>query len=165
VPRSPSREGTQVLHVRGYGHDADDVPITEDTRFRIASLSKSFTSLAVLQLVDAGRVSLNDPVVGHLPELRLADPRGLTSRCGSFSTRRPAWPTVKCLNSVDRSRARLLSTTSLSSARLVAAPGTQFNYHNPNYQVAARLVEVLSGQTLTRTCGSTSSCRPACPPA
>jgi hypothetical protein len=46
--------GDQVLHVRGYGHDADDVPITEDTRFRIASLSKSFTSLAVLQLVDAG---------------------------------------------------------------------------------------------------------------
>ena len=39
------------------------------------------------------------------------------------------------------------ATTSLSSARLLAAPGTQFNYHNPNYQVAARLVEVLSGQT------------------
>jgi CubicO group peptidase (beta-lactamase class C family) len=60
--------GDQLLHVRGYGHDADDVPITEDTRFRTASLSKSFTSLAVLQLVDAGRVSLDDPVVGHLPE-------------------------------------------------------------------------------------------------
>jgi hypothetical protein len=39
------------------------------------------------------------------------------------------------------------ATISLNSARLVAAPGTQFNYHNPNYQVAARLVEVLSGET------------------
>jgi hypothetical protein len=33
--------GDQVLHVRGYGHDADDGPITEDIAFRIASLSKS----------------------------------------------------------------------------------------------------------------------------
>ena len=68
--------GTQVLHVRGYGHDADDAPITANSRFRIASLSKSFTSLAVLQLVDAGRLSLDDPVATHLPEFRLADPRG-----------------------------------------------------------------------------------------
>jgi CubicO group peptidase (beta-lactamase class C family) len=36
--------------------------------------------------------------------------------------------------------------SSLSSARLTAAPGTQENYHNPNYQVAARLVEVVSGK-------------------
>ena len=40
IPGAPTR-GDQVLHVRGYGHDADDVPITEDTRFRVALLSKS----------------------------------------------------------------------------------------------------------------------------
>ena len=68
--------GTQVVHVRGYGHDATGAPVTENSRFRIASLSKSFTSLAVLQLVDAGQLSLDDPVVTHLPEFRLADPRG-----------------------------------------------------------------------------------------
>ena len=48
--------GDQVLHVRGFGHDSNHVPVTESTLFRIASLSKSFTSLAVLQLVDAGKL-------------------------------------------------------------------------------------------------------------
>ena len=68
-------QGDQVLHVRGYGHDSHHVPVTGSTLFRIASLSKSFTSLAVLQLVDAGKLSLDDPVPGHLPEFQPADPR------------------------------------------------------------------------------------------
>ena len=139
--------GTQVVHVRGYGHDATGAPITENSRFRIASLSKSFTSLAVLQLVDAGQLSLDDPVVAHLPEFRLADPRGahLTVRQLLDQTSGLADREVPELS---RPQPRTLAeaTTSLSTAHLVAAPGTRFNYHNPNYQVAARLVEVLSGQ-------------------
>jgi CubicO group peptidase (beta-lactamase class C family) len=140
--------GTQVLQVRGYGHDANDVPITANSRFRIASLSKSFTSLAVLQLVDAGRLSLDDPVVAHLPEFRLADPRGadITVRQLLDQTSGLADREVPELSRPQPSTLAE-ATTSLSSAHLVAAPGTQFNYHNPNYQVAARLVEVLSGQT------------------
>ena len=139
--------GTQVVHVRGYGHDANDAPVTENSRFRIASLSKSFTSLAVLQLVDAGRLSLDDPVVAHLPEFRLADPRGadITVRQLLDQTSGLADREVPDLSRPQPSTLAE-ATTSLSSAHLVAAPGTQFNYHNPNYQVAARLVEVLSGQ-------------------
>jgi CubicO group peptidase (beta-lactamase class C family) len=139
--------GTQVLHVRGYGHDGNDVPVTQDTPFRIASLSKSFTSLAVLQLVDAGRMSLDDPVAAHLPEFRLADPRGanITVRQLLDHTSGLADREVPDLSRPQPSTLAE-ATTSLSPAHLVAAPGTQFNYHNPNYQVAARLVEVVSGQ-------------------
>ena len=140
--------GTEVLHIRGYGHDGNDVAVTEETRFRIASLSKSFTSMAVLQLVDAGRLSLDDPVVGHLPEFRLADPRGadITVRHLLDQTSGLADREVPDLSRPQPSTLTE-ATTSLRSAHLVAAPGTQFNYHNPNYQVAARLVEVVSGQT------------------
>ena len=42
------------------------------------------------------------------------------------------------------------ATTSLRSARLASTPGTTWSYHNPNYQVAARLVEVLSGEPFDR---------------
>src|SRR5215207_6392167 len=69
-------QGDRVLHVRGYGHDSHHVPVTDRTLFRLASLSKSFTSLAVEQFVDAGRLSLDDPVARHVPEFRPADPRG-----------------------------------------------------------------------------------------
>src|SRR4029079_1959342 len=47
--------GTQIVHVRGYGHDATGAPVTENSRLRIASLSKSFTYLAGLQILDTGR--------------------------------------------------------------------------------------------------------------
>lgn len=81
--------GYEVLLVRGYGHDSRGAPVTGGTPFRVASLSKSFTSLAVLQLADAGLLSLDDRVVQHLPEFRLADPAVPASPCGSSSTRRP----------------------------------------------------------------------------
>ncbi len=143
--------GTEVVHVRGYGHNADDVPVTANSRFRIASLSKSFTSLAVLQLVDAGQVSLDDRVVAHLPEFRLADPRGadITVRQLLNHTSGLADREVRDLS---RPQPRTLAeaATSLSPAHLVAAPGTRFNYHNPNYQLAARLVEVAQRPAVRR---------------
>jgi CubicO group peptidase (beta-lactamase class C family) len=102
----------------------------------------------VLQLVDAGRVSLDDSVAEHLPEFRPADPRGadITVRQLLDQTSGLADREVHELNR--RQPATLAEATiSLNSARLVAAPGRRFNYHNPNYHVAARLVEVVRGET------------------
>jgi CubicO group peptidase (beta-lactamase class C family) len=140
--------GADVLHVRGYGHDSAQTPVTEHTPFRIASLSKAFTSLAVMQLVDAGELALDDTAYAHLPEFRIADPRGedITVRQLLDQTSGLADREVP---DVSRPQPTSLAdaATSLRSAVLVADPGTEFNYHNPNYQVAARLVEVVSGQS------------------
>ena len=139
--------GDQVLMVRGYGHDSTGRAVTSDSLFRIASLSKSFTALAVLQLVDAGKLQLDDPVQEHLPEFQLDDPRagqitvrelldhtsGLTdAMVPELRRHQPSTPSQ--------------ATTSLRSAHLASTPGTSWSYHNPNYQVAARLIEVLSGE-------------------
>jgi len=68
--------GTPVL-MKGYGFAdvAKKTPVDARTLFREASISKLFTSLAVMQLVDAGLLHLDDPVQQHLPEFQLADPR------------------------------------------------------------------------------------------
>jgi len=52
-------------------------PVTPDTRFRIASVSKTFTAIALLRLVEQGRVSLDDPVNDHLKHFRVehSDPK------------------------------------------------------------------------------------------
>ncbi len=58
----------ELLWGRGYGY-ADieaKTPVRLDTRFRIASISKTFTAVAILQLRDAGLLSLDDPVSQHL---------------------------------------------------------------------------------------------------
>src|SRR6478736_5908573 len=57
-----------VLHVAGYGQTARRTAITPSTPMPIASLSKAFTSLAVMQLVEAGKIELDAPVTAYLPE-------------------------------------------------------------------------------------------------
>lgn len=129
------------------GEDGHGSPMTADTPMRIESLSKSVTALAVMQLVEAGEVDLDRPVRDYLPEFSLADPRAgditvahlLTHTSGMSDATGP---------DLYRDDADTLeeAVARLESATLAAAPGTASAYHNPNYHVAARLVEVISGQ-------------------
>ncbi len=139
--------GDRVLLVRGYGHDSTDKRITGDSLFRVASLSKSFTALAVIQLVEDGRLELDDPVQEHLPQFQVDDPRSaeITVRDLLDHTSGLTDATVPELS---RTQPRTLqeAVASLRTAHLATTPGTTYSYHNPNYQVAARLVEQLSGK-------------------
>ena len=65
----------KIVHAAGYGHDSTGEPVTENTPMRVASVSKSFTAMAVMTLVDDGKISLDEPVARRLPEFRMADPR------------------------------------------------------------------------------------------
>lgn len=140
-------KGDTVLYTAGYGHDSSGKPITPDTAMPIGSISKSFTAFAVMQLVEQGKVNLDTPVNIYLPEFALADPLGaeitvrqvLTQTSGMSDTGFPEMDLPQP-DSLQGAVARL------REAKLIAEPGTQFIYHNPNYQVAARLVEVVSGE-------------------
>jgi D-alanyl-D-alanine-carboxypeptidase/D-alanyl-D-alanine-endopeptidase len=61
--------------VKGFGEQDRDThaPVTPDTVFRIASMTKSFTALAILQLRDEGKLSLEDPVAKWIPEFAAFD--------------------------------------------------------------------------------------------
>lgn len=138
----------EVLHVRGFGHDARGEPITGDTPFRVASVSKSFTSLAVLQLVESGKLRLDEPVRTYLTGFETADPRSaritvrqLLNQTSGLADR--GFAEV----SLPQPGTRRDAVERLRDARLVAEPGTQWNYHNPNYHLAARLVEVVSSES------------------
>jgi CubicO group peptidase (beta-lactamase class C family) len=139
--------GDYVVHVKGYGTTGTGQPITADTQFYLASVSKSFTALALLQLAEAERVALDAPVQTYLPEFTVADPaaaRRITLRhllnqvsgladAGFDEHERPQPETIA--EQVAR----------LRNARPVAPPGAEFHYFNPNYAVLARVVEVVSG--------------------
>lgn len=137
----------EVLHVRGYGETSTGKPVTGDTPFRVASVSKSFTSLAVMQLVEDGKIELDEPVKKYLPGFRVDDPRS-----GKITVRELLNQTSGMADggfpeaSLPQPSSLKGAVARLRAARLVADPGTEWNYHNPNYQVAARLVEVASGE-------------------
>src|SRR5438034_6655924 len=64
----------QIVHLRGFGSaDQSGRAVTPHTPFILASLSKSFTALAIMQLVEAGKVELDAPVQRYLPWFRVAD--------------------------------------------------------------------------------------------
>ena len=62
--------GGRLLWFRGFGHRDTEGrwPVDERTAFRIGSITKTFTSVALLQLRDAGKLSLDDPLTKYLPE-------------------------------------------------------------------------------------------------
>src|SRR6266487_95078 len=65
----------QIVHLRGFGSaDSTGRAVTPHTPFMIGSVSKSFTALAIMQLVEAGKVELDAPVQRYLPWFRVADP-------------------------------------------------------------------------------------------
>ncbi|NRQ40673.1 beta-lactamase family protein [Nonomuraea sp. NN258] len=139
--------GTRVVHAAGYGRTAAGDPVTADTPMAVASVSKSFTALAVMQLVERGRVELDRPVRTYLPEFTMADPRAAaitvrqlldqTSGMADSAFREKSLPQPSTLRG---------AVARLKTAGLAAAPGTVHRYHNTNYQVAARLVEVVAGR-------------------
>ncbi|MFE3141283.1 serine hydrolase domain-containing protein [Streptomyces scopuliridis] len=140
-------KGDRIVHTAGYGHAASGQAMTARTRLPVASLSKSMTALAVMRLVEAGKVDLDRPVRRYLPEFTMADRRAekitvrqlLTQTSGMADS---AYPDLT------RAQPHTLkeAVAAMREAHLAAAPGTENNYHNPNYFVAARLVEVVSGQ-------------------
>lgn len=138
----------QVVYVRGYGTARKGEPVTEKTQFRIASLSKSFTALAVLQLVEAGQINLDTAVSHYLPDFTVASPVS----AGNITVRQLLNHTsgladAGFIRGLMRQQQTLADRiASLSAAQLVDPPGVAFHYFDPNYQVLARLVEVVSGQ-------------------
>ncbi|MEV4293450.1 serine hydrolase domain-containing protein [Microbispora rosea] len=139
-------KGDKVVYAAGHGHTAGGEAITADTPMPLASLSKSFTALAVLRLADEGRIDLDAPVRRYLPEFTMADPRAgkitvrqLLQQTSGMSDR--AFPELT-LPAPDHLKD---AVAMLRTAPLAAAPGTRMIYHNPNYAVAARLAEVVSG--------------------
>ncbi|GAA1256143.1 serine hydrolase domain-containing protein [Streptomyces javensis] len=139
--------GDKVVHAAGYGHTAAGKAMTARTPVPVASLSKSMTALAVMRLVEEGRVDLDQPAHRYLPEFTMADRRAekitvrqlLNQTSGMADS---AYPDLT------RPQAHTLTeaVADMRGARLAAEPGTEWSYHNPNYFVAARLVEVVSGR-------------------
>ncbi len=69
-------EGDQVIFMKGYGKaDQSGRPVTHQTPFLLASISKPLTATAIMQLKEAGKVELDAPVQKYIPEFRVADPR------------------------------------------------------------------------------------------
>jgi CubicO group peptidase (beta-lactamase class C family) len=141
--------GDTIVFARGYGlADVEHgVSITPATSFRLASVTKQFTAAAILTLVEAGKLGLDDRVSDLLPGLpayaREVRVRHLLSHTSGIADYEPILgyedgPQIK-----DRDVLMLLRR----APRLYFAPGTSWRYSNSGYALLALIVEQKSGET------------------
>lgn len=139
--------GDSMIFAKGYGVRDVRRPdlVDEHTRFAIGSTTKAMTTAALAMLIDEGKLSWDDRVIEHIPELRLHDPyatRELTVR--DLLTHRSGLPGTDFYwgaagYSMDEMIQRLEYVEPVSSFR------SQWNYQNVVYALGGELVERISG--------------------
>ena len=163
----------KIADVRAHGHSdmARRRTMRQDDIFRLYSMTKPITSVAALILLEEGRISLNDPVSRYLPEFaplqrisggtadapqhvalkRQPTLLHLFTHTAGFATNASEQPVAAQL--LERAAAEAADDLSgyvqrVAGAPLAEEPGTHFHYDGVNTQVLARVVEVVSGQSL-----------------
>lgn len=136
----------------GYSDYESKEPVTADKLFRVGSVSKSFLALGLMQLVEEGKLSLNDKVQELVPEIEITNPwqetdpvrvKHLLEHTAGFDDMHfseflnkedPEMPLEKALSKTPASR------------KVRWKPGSRFSYSNPGYAVAGYIIEKVTGQ-------------------
>ena len=144
-----AKDKTVHFETHGFADVATQRPLTADTMFNIMSMTKPVTATAILMLQDEGKLSVADPVAKHLPEFAaLKTPSGqpanltitqlLTHTSGLGEASGPAAQAAKTLADL---------VPLWLAAPMKYEPGAKWQYTQSGINAAARIVEVVSGQT------------------
>ncbi|MFN0246323.1 MAG: serine hydrolase domain-containing protein [Kofleriaceae bacterium] len=118
-------------------------PVTTSSLFHLASVTKPVVATAILQLVEQGKLGLDDPVVRHLPYFRLADANSTTITLRQLLTHTSGLPDVEDYDwdqpeYDDEALERWVK--SLASRKMRSPPGTAFAYSNIGFEVLADVI-------------------------
>jgi CubicO group peptidase (beta-lactamase class C family) len=145
-------QGDQIIHLKGFGSaDTGGRLVTPQTPFVIESLSKSFTALAIMQLVEQGKLDLDAPVQRYLPWFRVADPdtsahmtlRHLLHQTSGLSQLTGNLFHVRTDISDDALEHEVRSLLTVRTKPL----GQTYEYSNMNYTILGLIVQTVSGQS------------------
>ncbi len=141
--------GRLSARARGVTRKDGAEPVTIDTPFRIGSLTKGFTALAIVQLSEKGQLALDDPVAAHLSAFKrrplgrvtirqlLDHTSGLSTVQGNRMRAQPEGAGTRLAGLAD----------DLAALRPNRPAGAAFEYSNANYQILGAIIEQVSGQS------------------
>lgn len=139
----------QVVYKKGIGM-ADmelNVPIQPDMIFRLGSITKQFTAVAILQLASQGKLALQDDIKKYMPELPFKETITVeqlllhTSGIKSYTSKSDFAGKMR----MDMSPMEVVNLTKNDS--LEFKPGTNWNYNNTGYVMLGYIIEKVSGKT------------------
>jgi CubicO group peptidase (beta-lactamase class C family) len=140
-------QADQVLYLKGYGTAGQGHPMTPQTPMYIGSQSKSITGMALAQLIEQGKVNLNDPVIDYIPWFEVADPEATKKITINDLVYHKSGLSEQGYTTIVPDNASLEEgIRSLSTATLTAPIGTKFQYFNMGYCVLMQVIENVSGQ-------------------
>ena len=145
-------QGDGVILKKGYGMANFEwsIPNTPDTRFRLGSVTKQFTSMLIMQLVEEGKLSLDDKLADRLPYYRKETGSKVTIH--QLLNHTSGIPSYTDIPNFMRDRSRLplplreLVTTHCSGD-LGFEPGSKFAYNNSGYVILGAVIEHITGKT------------------
>jgi CubicO group peptidase (beta-lactamase class C family) len=149
------------FHGHGFANVPSRSPVTQDTAFRIASITKTFTAIAVMQLWEEGSIELDRPADDYLRAYRLipATPRWRPATIRHLLTHTAGVPQMVRPSQAVRSgwfgesvapgeRAPTLAEHYGEGLRLAAEPGSTFTYTDHGFATLGQIVEDVSGVPL-----------------
>ncbi len=136
------KDGTEVLR-KGFGYADKKAQQfnTASTRFRIGSLTKAFTALAIVQLKNADLLKYDDPISNFLPDLARGDE--ITIR--HLLTHRSGLDEYVPFINENQSYTALELISLVKDRPLIFQPDSQFRYTNSNYLLLGYIIEIITG--------------------
>ncbi|MFF4836147.1 serine hydrolase domain-containing protein [Streptomyces sp. NPDC001315] len=147
-------QGTVRLAAVGLADRATGRALADTDRFRVGSITKTFSAVVLLQLADAGRLNLDAPVNRYLPDLlpddRITVRHVLSHRSGLYDYTNDMF--AESVPGFEAVRTKVFTYRQLVARSLqhprTNEPGAAYSYSNTNFVVAGLLIEKLTGHSV-----------------
>ena len=139
--------GKPVIRNYGYANQDKKIPVTSHTLFQLASCSKAFTALAVLQLANEHRLDLDAPVSNYLPWLWASYKDSMVQislRQLLHHTSGIPWKSISLIPRSNSPDALDKTVKKMVGIRLQKLPGLQYEYATVNYDILALIVQTVA---------------------
>lgn len=142
-------KGDQILLTKEIGDAAIEygIPITPATKFRIGSITKQFTAMAVMQLVEAGKIDLEGKITNYLPDYPPANGEKITIH--HLLTHSSGIPSYTGMTEIMKHRGSMEEAPedfikNFWEKELEFEPGSKFKYNNSGYYLLGMIIEKVS---------------------
>lgn len=139
----------KILFVKGYGmaNAEHQIPNTPSTVFRIGSITKQFTAVAILQLQESGKLNVHDPIANYLPDYPCGD-RITIHHLLSHTAGIPSVTRLPNIAEIQRHPTEPIQVMRyFKHLPLEFAPGTDCHYSNSGYIVLGAIIEAVTGKS------------------
>ena len=145
-------ENGNVILKKGYGlaNMEWQIPNTPDTKFRLGSITKQFTSMVIMQLVKEGKIALDEKITTYLPDYRKDTGDKVTVR--NLLTHTSGIPSYTSIPGFIQNQSRdpykvADFVKKFASGDLEFTPGSKFEYDNSGYFLLGAIIENVTGKT------------------